>query len=157
MRLGDVEAAVGDRIDDGRLGRILAGLALLDWRQGAGMPVVGHDPPGPSLRVPAWEILAPFFHRRPVRVDDRDVDLRPRPGWVRRLAVGDTVAVIGEALRWWRIARLGPLPASPPRVADGVDGQRLAGFLLLPLTSLGVGALIRRVSAPDQNPTRSAL
>jgi CRISPR-associated protein Csx17 len=149
--VADVGAFVSGALDDGHLGRLLSALLLLDWTR----PVdtsrwFEGTRPGLGSRTPAWEVLAPFFHGRPIEVrDETTVDLLPQASWPPRLAQGRVQPVIEEALRRLRIACLAPAPANPGAIARSApSGRRLAAALLCPLSNGAVATLLRRV-VPD--------
>jgi len=144
--VADLAAFVSGELDDDRLGRLLAALLLLDWRQRVevGRWFERHSP-GP-VPPPAWAVLAPFFHGRPIEASDGlTVSLRPQATWPSRLARGHVGPVLDEAVRRLRMARLDPAVAHGDAIAKAApDGARLAAALLCPLTSGGAASLLRR-------------
>ena len=149
--LPDVAAFVSGELDDGRLARLLAALLLLDWR----WPPVDVrawfqlGPTGP-VAPPAWAALAPFFHGRPIKLDDGEkVSLLPQATWPIRLQ-SDRAGVIREALTRLRIARLDPAVSDAGAIAiNGPNGTRLAAALMCPIPDTGASRLLRRI-VPSQ-------
>ena len=143
--LDDVSAFVAEELDDARLGRLLAGLLLLDWSGSVDVGQWFGHRGGAGLLRPAWAVLGPFFHGRPVVLDGQEVELWPQSWWPARLVAGEVQAVVGDALRRLRMARLDPAPADTASLAAaGPRGRRLAAALLCPLTNGGAAVLLRR-------------
>lgn len=162
--VADVADLVDATIDFDRLGRLLSGLLLLDWRYGRDeLDTISWRVAAGSLRRPAsplWALLAPFFHGRQLHAEAAErLTLRPGAGWPRSLVAGHLQEVAAEALLRLRIARLDPAPASPQAVAASDDplalGVRVAAGLMCPLSTAGASALLRRtVPGPiDTQPT----
>ncbi|MFN8035979.1 MAG: type I-U CRISPR-associated protein Csx17 [Acidimicrobiia bacterium] len=140
----DVATFVRGEVDDERLATLLAALLLLDYRGG-----VEHRWPERvsdlGLVAPAWAILAPFFHGRPIRVGAAEpVTLRPELTWPAQLARGRVAPVVASALRRLRYARLDPAVAPRPH-PEGGSGPRLAAAMLIPISSSAAAAILRRV------------
>jgi CRISPR-associated protein Csx17 len=161
--LEDVASWLDGRLDEERLERLLLALLLLNWRDTTGGGLVIDRAAVPALErppQPAWALLAPFFHGRPVSLpvhggpgghsggQRSPVTLTPEASWPAQLAAGRVAPVVTAALRRLRIARLDPAIRDPSAVAAGVAGERLAAALLCPISSLATAALLRRV-VPD--------
>lgn len=143
--LADVVAFVSDDLDDDRIGSLLAGLLLLDWRQRVEVGQWFQHRAAPGVAPPAWALLAPFFHGRPIEVDGQAVALLPQATWPPRLACGRLEPVIEEAVRRLRIAALDPaVTDSRVIAATAPTGTRLAAALLCPLSAGGSASLLRR-------------
>jgi len=147
----DVAAFAEAEVDESRLGGLLSGLMLLDWRASV---EVGHwfqqrhgasRPP-----APAWSLLAPFFYGRAVRSPTgNDIRLRPGADWPAKLRANRVESVLTAALLRLRIARLDPAVADTGALARGSpSGQRIAAALMVPLSSASVSGLLRRIVPP---------
>lgn len=153
-----VAAFVDGRVDNARLGRLLAALMLLDrWR---GVRLVGgvdaHTEVGPP--DPAWALLAPFFHGTTLTVEDvGQVLLRPEANWPALLAAARVPSVIDAALRRLRVAHLSPAPSSIDALASASPaGRCLSAALLVPLSRSSVLKLLARACpAPLEKEVRS--
>jgi len=149
--LEDVARWLDGRLDEERLERLVPALLLLDWRRAAGAAAIDPAAVPPLERPPhpAWALLAPFFHGRPVSAhpggQERPVTLTPEASWPAQLVAGRVEPVVTAALRRLRVARLDPAVRDPRAVAAGVPGERLAAALLCPISSLAAAALLRRV------------
>jgi CRISPR-associated protein Csx17 len=145
----DVVAYVTGRVDDRRLGELIAACLMLDYSAAAGAAQ-----PQPhartSLPLPAHCLLAPFFHGRPLSpaLDNGQsgVRLRPDASWVSLLLARQVEEVAQDALRRLRIARFTPLVTSASALARGVDGRRLAASLCFPMSDFGARILLARVA-----------
>jgi CRISPR-associated protein Csx17 len=152
--LEDVARWLDGRLDEERLERLVMALLLLNWRRATGAAAIDPAAVPPLERPPhpAWALLAPFFHGRPVGArlggQERPVTLTPEASWPAQLAAGRVEPVVAAALRRLRVARLDPAVRDARAVATGVPGERLAAALLCPISSLAAAALLRRV-VPD--------
>jgi CRISPR-associated protein Csx17 len=172
--LEDVARLVDDRLDQDRLDQLVPALLLLDWHDASGQPLLRTPvPPLERPPHPAWALLAPFFHGRPITLgrrrpgqvrqasglhgpqpranphlggQGRMVHLIPEVNWPALLLAGRIEPVVSAALRRLRIARLDPLIRDPAAVALGVSGQRLAAALTCPITPTAASLLLRRVA-----------
>jgi hypothetical protein len=66
--LEDVAGWLDGRLDEERLDKLVLALLLLDWRRAVGAAAIDRATV-PALERPprpAWALLAPFFHGRPV-------------------------------------------------------------------------------------------
>ncbi len=142
--LADIGRLLHGQVDEERLGAILSGLLLLQWKDS--FSVIGHRlavPDDPVARLhaasePAYVVLAPFFAGRlPVAPTDveprpnRSIAVHPRPEWVGAVRTGRAHAAARAAARLlrgrgWRL------------IVDGfersnVERGRLAAALLLHL------------------------
>lgn len=142
----DIAAFVMGETDDGRISDLLRGLLLLEWRG-----------PRPEMRwprshlavppPPAWVLTAPFFARR--SHGETGPALRAGASWPQQLIAGRVGDVLDDALRRLRIARVDPALSSPHVMAAGVDGQRLAAGLLVPISPGSREALMHRISPSE--------
>ncbi|HKG04242.1 MAG TPA: type I-U CRISPR-associated protein Csx17 [Conexibacter sp.] len=135
-----VAFAAGGMLDDARIGRLLAGLCLLDF-QDAGRWRPSWS--GPATAYPAFELLALAWAgtSNRERVDEaRDagkvprVVLAPRAGWAAKLAAGKADPVLHDALLRLRMARLSPIPRAEDLTVPATAAPRLAAALLLRLS-----------------------
>ena len=94
--LADIGRLLCGQLDEERLGAILAGLLLLEWK-GADCLAVSDDPVARlhAASRPIYVVLAPFFAGRlPVAPTDaepnpnRSIGVRPRPEWVGAIRTG---------------------------------------------------------------------
>lgn len=152
--LEDVARWLDGRLDEERLERLVPALLLLDWRRTAGAAAIDLATV-PALERPphpAWALLAPFFHGRPVGARPgghvQPVTLTPEASWPALLAAGRVEPVVTAALRRLRIARLDPAVRDHRAVAAGMPGDWLAAALLCPISSPAAASLLRRV-VPD--------
>ena len=113
--LADVGRLLGGQLDVERLGAILAGLLLLEWRGAFGavapLMVVPHDPVA-RLRAasqPTFVMLAPFFNGRlPVAPTELEpnpsgsIAVRPRPEWIGAIRAGGAHTAVRSAARLLR-------------------------------------------------------
>lgn len=146
--LADIGRLLRGQIDEERLGAILSGLLLLEWR---GAFAVAAD----SLRVsddpvarlhaasePSYVALAPFFAgRSPVAPSDTEpspkgsVAVRPRPEWIGAIRTGSAHTAARSAARLlrgrgWRLI-------TDRFERSSIDRDRLAAALLLHLDWTG--------------------
>lgn len=143
---GDIAAFVVGDTDDGRIEELLRGCLLLDW--------TGRRPnvEWPSGRffdmppAPAWAVTAPFF--APGAPDE--APLRAGASWPHQLIAGRVDVVVGDALRRLRIAHLRPSPADVEAISAGIDGQRLAAGLLVPISRRARSTLLERVASKEE-------
>jgi CRISPR-associated protein Csx17 len=128
-------------LDDGRVLRLVRGLALLDHRGRGGIsPRTGT----PAVPQPAFELLALAWMGG--RRDDELEPLGPRPGWAARLAAGATSEVVRDALLRLRMAGMRPIPRADDLLAASPSGIRLGAALLVPLGPSDLRAIARRLT-----------
>lgn len=148
VNLVDIGHLLRGQIDEERLGAILSGLLLLEWR-GAFAVVADclrvSDDPVARLQAasePTYVALAPFFAGRlPVAPSDTEpspkgsVAVRPRPEWIGAIRTGSAHTAARSAARLlrgrgWRLItdRFG---------RSSIDRDRLAAALLLRLDRTG--------------------
>lgn len=128
--LPDLADLVSGRLDEARLGDVLSGFLLLDWRSGRD-PTRRDRPPVP----PELAVVGPFYSP-PVEASaranwDRELDevvLVPEAHWPGALAAGQLRLVLEGALRRLRIAGLQPVPVDAGLMA--ADGSPLAAHRL---------------------------
>lgn len=156
----DVAGLVNGWLDEQRLRALLGGLLLLDWRNMPKDPLV-QRPASRKLLPPPLALLLPFFAAYPLRVRLRADDpaptplvLRPGAGWIAQLAAGAVEPVLRDAALRLRAAGI---PGVVNVVsATGVDGERLAAGLLVPLLpSDRVAALAAVAALPRSTETKS--
>lgn len=164
--LADVSAFVDGAVDEARLDRLLRAFLLLDWRQRRSELNTANwwVAAGPMARPaqPAWALLAPFFHGDPLTVGrdalPREVRLRPDARWPRLLIAGRVAAVVEQALRRLRVARLDPAITNVAAVSrqphPTLNGTRLAAALLCRLSTRDASRLLSQV-APTPVEVRS--
>jgi CRISPR-associated protein Csx17 len=154
-----VDLLTGAAFDDGMFADYLRGLLLLDLSMldeplAAGIPL-------PALMPPALSLLLPFYAAGPLLLplDEEDPTPRPvllRPGadWLPRLHALDIRGVAADAAERLRVAGVRAL-ADPAWAAAGVDADRLAAALLVPVPPGQRVAALRRVatfpSIPDSH------
>ncbi|MFW6175298.1 MAG: type I-U CRISPR-associated protein Csx17, partial [Acidobacteriota bacterium] len=144
------------RIDDRRIGRLLAGLAFVH------SPVILPDRERASPPVPAaFAALKPLFAERSTlqkaELLGSEAPL-PLPGTVvANLVAGRSQEAVSGAWHRLRVAGLAlpKHPAEPPSAA-GLDGRRLAAALMVPLRSEDLVRLIGRITIPDKNSEASS-
>lgn len=159
---GVVAELLEERLDEGLLARLLAGMLLLSW------PVEGPDEGiGEAREValahlasPVYAVLVPFFQRRTVHVGDGREPFHPlvQPAWPAQLRAGRLADVVSEAHRRLQMAGLQPALRVRALGADqGADGPgaRVAAALLVPVRPGDARALLRRV-APRPLTTQDA-
>lgn len=153
--LDDVADFVAGRVDDERLAKLLGALLLLrSWWQATVPPAPAGAGAGPPSRIPAAVALVlPFFHGWPFAPfrADRPIRLRMAPQWPQLLAAGRVEEVVADALHRLRIARLDPLVGDVCSLARDVDGPRLLAAATFPLSNGSAAALVRRVTAPQDD------
>lgn len=144
--IGDVASFVNGHLDEARFGTLLSALMLLDWSAPVDVRTwfdpqeVGHLP------NPAWALLAPFFHGRPIRLQDGDIHLRPEAPWPSQLAASRVEPVVRAALLRLRMAHLEPAPRDSVAIARGsAPGPRLAAAMLCPLSRPAAESLLLRI------------
>jgi CRISPR-associated protein Csx17 len=135
-----VAFASGGMLDDARIGRVLAGLCLLDFQD------AGRWRPrwsGPASAYPAFELLALAWagtanRERPGEARDAGkvprVVLSPRTGWAAKLGAGKAGPVLHDGLLRLRMARLSPIPRAEDLTVSATAAPRLAAALLLRLS-----------------------
>lgn len=137
----DVISLLAGQIDEPRLADLLSALMLLDWAPlpDANWSEETRDPPDP-----AWALLAPFFHGRPIGWGTDRVELKPESTWPRQLTSGRLEAVMAAALRRLGIARLQPASSDGGALARSTtSGPRLAAALLVPISTASAARLLR--------------
>lgn len=119
-------------LDDGRILRLVKGLALFDHR-GLRRAV----PQAPSFpAAPAYELLAlAWTESSSTSIARAREGLGPRPGWAARLAADSPRTVVEDAARRLQVAGLVPISEPNDLLAASPSGPRLAAALLLPLES----------------------
>lgn len=142
--LADIGRLLHGQVDEERLGAILSGLLLLQWKDS--FSVIGHGlavPDDPVARLhaasePAYVVLAPFFAGRlPVAPTDveprpsRSIAVHPRPEWVGAVRTGYAHAAARSAARLLRGCGWRLIVDSFER--SNVERGRLAAALLLHL------------------------
>ena len=145
-----VEAFAAGLLDEDLVRQLLAALVLL--RPATPMAaLVASERETPQVPVPAWRVLAPVVHGRPLSVNTpdgkRDVWLRPRQDWPAALHRGATRPVLAAAITRYRVAGLTPRLSDPDMLARAADGQRLNAALLLGLGDHDVAWLVSRATA----------
>jgi CRISPR-associated protein Csx17 len=150
--VADVERLVGGDTDPRRLGDLVEALLVLDWGT---WPAPDPADDAVPMTEPAYTLLAPFWHRRPIRLrpaDPESVTLTPDPTWPHRLLSGDVRGVADAALRALRGALLVPLVRESSRELPAPDrglALRLSAALLLNLPDRSARALLTRVATTD--------
>ncbi len=137
----DVARLVAGGTDDATLGRLLAGMLLLeDWRCYP-QPRWGPEDGSTGPLLPAWAVLAPFFEHGNPR-------LRPQTEWVAQLAAGQVDQVLTAALMRLRMAGdRQVLVRNVDVMAAGVEGPRVAAGLLVRLSKAAYASLLDQASA----------
>lgn len=128
VELGDLSALVGGRVDERELGRLVDGLALLDYRDAPALEGAFDAAPVDPL----IGILALAFHdpRPAVGSDKAQPRCRPRVGWVSRLRAGRVRAVTADVLLRLRLAELPVIAEIDDLQTGGASGPRLAAAML---------------------------
>lgn len=142
-------------LDEGRILRLLRGLALLDHRgrTPAREARAGAQPAG-GCAAPLYELLALAWMggTLPRLTDEQRSQLGPRPGWSARLAAGSVGPVLADAARRLRMAGVPPIADRQDLLAGGPTdrelGQHLAAALLLRLAPSTLAQIGRRVTMP---------
>lgn len=142
--LGDLERLIRGRLDERRLGALIRGLVVLDWR---GVRAARRD----HLTVCVDPLLAHLviaFHD-PRR--DHELRIAPRPDWVARLRAGRIRDVIADVHLRLRLGGLVPIAtvADLATAATPVDGQHLAAALLARPSAREVFGVIRSMTIDD--------
>lgn len=131
---GDAEALAADAVDLDRFGRLLRALLLLQPEPRFDGPPWRATEQTRSRPDPAWRLLAPFYSRHPLPMNQGNpsVRLRPRTSWARRLVAGDVEGVLADALLRWRLAErpTNYRRSSAATLARMANGPRLAAALL---------------------------
>lgn len=142
--LADIGRLLHGQVNEERLGAILSGLLLLEWKDS--FSVIGHGlalPDDPVARLhaasePAYVMLAPFFTGRlPVAPTDAEprpngsIAVHPRPEWVGAVRTGRAHAAARSAARLLRGRGWRLIVDSFER--SNVERGRLAAALLLHL------------------------
>ncbi|MGH9155488.1 MAG: type I-G CRISPR-associated protein Cas8g1/Csx17 [Acidimicrobiales bacterium] len=144
--LDDVAALVEGRLDEGRLGRLLQGLFLLEWRHDdAKASPISSGVRGRGLVPPVLAILGPCLSGLTINRTGRDglaveVRLGIEQSWPTLLAYGHVQEVTTLALRRLRMAGLDPAPRYV--VAQAEVGERLAAAAFCRLRAADVHALL---------------
>ncbi len=133
-----------------RVEELLSGLLVLDWRGWKGSLSSQGQSDAPVV-PPAFSLLVPFGHGRPIPYDGRSVELRMPIRWPALLTAGRVEEVCGEAIHRLRVARLSPAVRAASVLASGIDGTHLGSALLAPLTDVAARSLLARAVVPDQS------
>lgn len=148
------------RIDLVRVGQLLRGLLLLDWRRptkDSGVrPRLANPKASGTQRhrnTPAMAALLPFFHGEPihaVRADDSEVmlELAPRPEWPRLLATARFDDVLDDAVHRLKIAGLRPAVAQVRPTPAEVQGA-LSIAALCKISNFTAQQFIRQTCPSD--------
>lgn len=123
-------------LQDERVGRLLAGLCLLDFSASQPNSVRRTF----ALPTPPFDLLALAW------AGTREVPLRPRPTWAARLRNGAVEPVLADAALRLRMAMLPPAATPRDLMVDRLDGTRLAASLLLPLALKERSRIARRLT-----------
>lgn len=149
----DIARFVLGELDDRRLSTLFEALVLLDWTP---LPAPGWstgDDRG-GFTPPAWALLAPFFHGKPIwGTVDADVRLVPEGSWPALLAAGRSSDVLGAATRRLRAARLDPVfdeEATCRIAAAAPSGVRLAAALLVPVSARAASQLVQQITIDEE-------
>ncbi len=152
--VAEVAAFVSGLLDEKHLERLLRALLLLDWRGPVAIPRDA-EASGEWLADPAWTLLAPFFHGRPLPRAGTELTLLPGASWAPRLARGQVASVVRDAYRRLRIARLEPAVSAldcGPIARSSARGPNLAAALLVPVSSSGAGRILARAVPESSDP-----
>jgi CRISPR-associated protein Csx17 len=146
-----VEAFLDGDVDDRRIGALLSGLCLFNWRYAPRLERDGVDRHTPVN--PALALVAPFFHPVSRRAADESESeaalLIADRSWPRLLAAGLQDRVLEQAIRRLRIEGYWPLMNSSERLAGQVDPVRLAATCLIPISN-GAARSLRERCATSQ-------
>lgn len=144
--IGVARSFYAGSFDLSRFEHLLLALMCLDWARTSISPSKSA-----FLRIlhpPAFSVLAPFGHSRPIAHDRLgEIRLAADRRWPAMLLANKTEQVLSEALRRLSIVHLSPPPVSPSVMAIGVDPAHLAASLLLPLFPQGVVSLLDDTTA----------
>ncbi|MBB4286759.1 CRISPR-associated protein Csx17 [Roseospira goensis] len=152
-RLSDVLAFLTDRgFDDTRCARLLAGLV---WAKPARLKVDQRERQHPPFAYAALKpLFTPDAALRAETILPDGARLPVPPGLIARLRTGETDAAVRSALARARASGLAS-PFDPARLGDtktcfgaGLEGDRLAAALLIPLRSRDLRTLID-IAYPD--------
>lgn len=147
--------AVGT-LDDERILRLLAGLAVLDHRNAS--TVVDVVPAG-TVAQPLYDLLALAWMAGIADVARRpDAPLGPLPGWAARLASGATPMVVREAILRLRLAGIPPIARAQDLSASRIPGDRLGAALLARIRPSDIRGLSRRLTSDEgSSPNRHSI
>ena len=125
-------------LDDERIGRLLAGLCLLNFARLDHERLPWRERRWPDAPFPAYELLALAWSGttdgRAAPNDPLATRLTPRAGWASRLATGhDPLPVLRDAVLRLQMAGLPPLASAADLAAARPDAHRLSAALLLRL------------------------
>lgn len=157
-----------NRLDDGRILRLLLGLSLLDHTSYYRGRYSSEAPADQSCPQPALETLILAWTPRRITGEKADagasdraeagtaVQLGPRPGWAALLAAGRTAPVLRDALLRLREAQLPPVFNATDLTAGAPPGHRLSAALLVPFPRAQLTALERRLTIHTQRENEEA-
>lgn len=154
----DASRLLEGALDEERLGQLLGGLMLLDWRwmtpyrwqSGSFDDLPVHDA--------VWPVLLPFFHGRPMRArvaspkpgeragEVTVAELQAEASWPAELLAGRVADVGRRAVVRLRMAHLDPVVRAPAVDDPAMRGPRLAAALLCPIPDHQVNRLLSRVA-----------
>ena len=149
-----------DRLDEGRVLRLLRGFSLLDHTSYHRTRFSSEAPADESCPQPALETLLLAWTPRRSAGEEADaasssgerteapgaIRLGPRPGWAALLAAGRTARVLNAALLRLRQAQLPLVFNSADLVAGAPPGERLSAALLVPVPRAQRAALEDRLT-----------
>lgn len=150
--LSHIGALLAGEIDERRLGELLAGLMLLDWKSRPAVAWATADSGADAPPDPAWTILAPFFHGRAIRLPGGspsvpEARLRPEIFWPAQLSAGRVTDVVERAVLRLRIAGLDPAVRTVSEHSQE-RGPRLAAALLCPVHGADLARIVARSAPP---------
>jgi CRISPR-associated protein Csx17 len=163
-----IDGLLDGAVDEQRANELLAGVVLLDFGGGAGLP--GDEQPPASATDPLLALLVPFLDPVTPATSRSDgaagqTALRPASWWWRSLRAGQVERVAEDAVRRLEIAGYRPLVEAANLRARGSDGRVLAAALAVPVLGRDRRASRRRVAplpnelarmlAPDRTPGRT--
>lgn len=159
-----------NRLDDGRVLRLLLGFSLLDHTSYYGARFSSEAPADESCPQPALETLILAWTPRKTTGERADVGasnserpeagtavrLGPRPGWAALLAAGRTAPVLRDALLRLREAQLPPVFNATDLTLGAPPGERLSAALLMPVPRARLAALERRLTIQKHHESEEA-
>ena len=150
------QAAVGafanGELDDARIERLLGACLMLNWQSNQWRPSTASPTELPSRTWPAFALIKPCLHHRPLDHDGRS--MRADASWIRLLAAGRPERTLEHALREVRLAGYQLAVHTPHALAAGVDNLRLAAACLIPQTDRAIHQLLERVVLPSDETTK---
>lgn len=149
--LADVVALTQGDVDEARLARLIAAVALLDP---APVPRAASETSAFALVPPALAVLAPFFAGWPLQRYTTDgaeatVQLLIDPGWSRLLSAGAIGEVIRQALHRLAVAGFEPAARSADRIASCVEPALLSAALAVPISRWSAQRCLQMTGAND--------